>query len=55
MEWGSDDMTETDDSEYDDNRDNLNPEYGIHLHDPRIDGVYGGPRISSPARSVPCR
>ena len=32
------------------NRDDLDPSYGIHLHDPPYDGIYGGPRISSPTR-----
>ena len=35
-----------------DNRDDLDPAYGIHLHDPPYDGIYGGPRISTPSRPV---
>ena len=37
-------MTSYDDR---DNRDDLDPAYGIHLHDPRMMEYMGGPRISS--------
>ena len=40
-------MTSYDDR---DSRDDLEPAYGIHLHDPHM--IYGGPRVSSPPRPV---
>ena len=42
-------MTSYDDR---DSRDDLDPAYGIHLHDPRMMEYMGGPRVSPSPRSV---